>query len=151
MLSLSWQSSEIGLMKHPGPLYQWWDLYLYILYPYISTEPKSKKGSLQPTCIRKFRCSIAPDYGASTHSQRPQLGTPDISFWLLDMNKTEGFQENDDGVLKVCYRAKVAIGLCNALTWKQFSIAVISHPYGALWRDEIHSLMPDVTKTETMR
>lgn len=71
--------------------------------------------------------------------------------WLLDMNETEGFQEDDYCVYKVCYRAKVAIGLHNAFTWKQFSLAVISHLYGELWGDEIHPLMPDVTKTETMR
>lgn len=36
--------------------------------------------------------------------------------WLLDMNETEGFQENDDCVQRVCGRAKVAIGLYNAFT-----------------------------------
>lgn len=33
------------------------------------------------------------------------------------------------------------------------NVAVIPHLYGEspLWGDEIHPLMPDVTKTETMR
>lgn len=65
------------------------------------------------------------------------------------MNDREGLQENDDHVEKICYRAKVASGLYNAFTPKQFSIAAFYQLSGALCGHKIHPLMPNLKETTT--